>query len=778
MPGIIGNQSSAPSSSVVRGRVVVALFLVSASGLVFEIALTRVFSLLFQYHYVFLAISLAILGLSLGAVLGRFLGFSRPEAPGERVLSLTLLALSVTFPLVAIFLARFPFAGSVLPQAAAALIPFLLVGLFAALTFARSPARSGLLYGADLLGAATGVAAAVGLLNLMGAFNVVMGLGMVAALAALVLSLSSSNRSHRLGPFLCLALGGGFLALNLLLTPFVFAPARLASAPRDKTMVSVLRDPSQSTHIVYTAWGPFARVDVVETADPSVKVVFTDGGAGSEMVRFDGDLEEVALLRKTPEFLPFTVGPVEHTLVLGAGAGKDVLLALLADAQRITAVEVNPAMVEATRHFADYNGDILDRPEVELVVGDGRTFVERSSERYDLIYLNLVYTQAAEPASQALVENYIFTQQAFRAYLDHLTPGGHLAIISHNALEGSRAAITGLQVLVNEGEPLPGALRHMALLMLPVDDPTQRTSVMVLGQQPLREGEIQRLAEGARELGMQPLYLSGVFEAPFAPLLEGASMDEFLADNPVYDLRPASDDRPFFFKLDLGLPLPIIRTLVVAAVLATSLLILTLWQPKRGRRTEGRGRWVAIVVYMAIIGMAFMLLEVPLIQRFQLLLGYPVLSLTLVLGTLLLAGGLGSLISQRWPREGLPRRVAGAALLIGVVAVLCRLVLPSLVRQLLPAPIVWRVLVTVGLTALLGIPMGVPFPSALRLVGERHGRGVPLIWAVNGAFSVLGSTLAVVVAMTWGFGWAMIAGVVLYLALAMVAWRFRVFETG
>jgi hypothetical protein len=464
---------------------------------------------------------------------------------------------------------------------------------------------------------------------------------------------------------------------------------------------------------------------------------------------------------------------VEHTLILGAGAGKDVLLGLLADAKRITAVEVNPAMVEATRRFADYNGAILDRPEVDLVVGDARTFAERSSERYDLIYLNLVYTQAAEPASQALVENYIFTRQAFRAYLDHLTPGGHLAIVSHNALEGSRAAITGLRVLAEEGEPLSGALRHLALLMLPVDDPTQRTSVMVLGKQPLREGEIQGLARGARQLGMQPLYLSGVFEAPFAPLLEGASLDEYLAGNPVYDLRPTSDDRPFFFKLDLGLPSPIVQALVVGAALAASLLILTLWQARPGGPKERWGRWAAIVVYVAIIGAGFMLLEVPLIQRFQLLLGYPVLSLVLVLSTLLLAGGLGSLISQRWPQESLPRWVAGAAVLIGAMTLLYRLILPSLVRQLLPAPLPWRALFTVGLTALLGVPLGVPFPSALRLAGAWRRRGVPLIWGVNGAFSVVGSTVAVVVAMTWGFGWAMTAGAALYAALAVVAWSLR-----
>lgn len=746
---------------------VVALFLVSAASLIFEITLTRVFSLLFQYHYVFLAISLAVLGLSLGAVLGRFLSSSCSDAVGARLLPLTLLVLSGAFPLVAIFLTRFPFVGSTLPHAAAALVPFLLVGLFAALTFAGSPARSGLLYGADLLGAATGVAASVGLLKLLGAFNVVMALGIVVALAAIVLSLSSSYRRHRLGAFLCLVLSSGLLAVSLVSAPFVFVPARVAGAPRDKTMLNVLRDPSQSAHVVYTAWGAFARVDVVETADLSVKYVFTDGGAGSEMYRFNGDLGEVASLRQTPEFLPFTVGPVRHTLVIGAGAGKDVLLGLLAGAERITAVEINPAMVEATRHFSDYSGGILDRPPVDLVVGDARTFVERTTDRYDLIYLNLAYTQAAEPAGQALVENYIFTEQAFNAYLERLAPGGHLAIVSHNALEGSRAAITALRALANGGKPGAQALRHVALLMLPVQDPTERMSVMVLGKQPLEEMEIRQLAEGAETLGMQPLFLSRVFEAPFAPLLEGASLDDFLEGNPLYDLRPTSDDRPFFFKLDLGLPLPLAQTLVVATALAISLLILTL---RQGRHSRPQGRWFAIVGCMAAMGMGFMLLEVPLIQRLQLLVGHPVRSLVLVLGTLLFASGVTSLVTQRWPRHRLARRMAGAGLLVATLGVLYRLILPCLVQLLLPASLIWRVLATVALTAVLGVPMGVPFPSAVRLAGERHRAGVPLIWGVNGAFSVLGSTLAMAVAMTWGFSWAMTAGAALYIALAVGAW--------
>jgi hypothetical protein len=316
------------------------------------------------------------------------------------------------------------------------------------------------------------------------------------------------------------------------------------------------------------------------------------------------------------------------------------------------------------------------------------------------------------------------------------------------------------------GAPLPQALEHLALLMVPSDDPTQRTTVMVLGKEPLQDEEIRGLATVANRLGLQSLFLPGVFELPFAPLLQGATLEEFLAGDPTYDLSPTYDDQPYFFKLDPGLPAPVRQALMAATVLAVALLLLSLWPVGTA---GGRWRWLGLVIYAALIGAGFMLVEIPLIQRFQLLLGYPVLSVAAVLGTLLLAGGLGSLLSRRWPETGLPRRVIWAALWIGVVALVYWLVLPSLVRQLLTAPLAWRVLATIGLTAMLGIPMGIPFPSLMRLAASYQQR-VALLWALNGAFSVLGSTLAVVLSMTWGFSWALATGTGLYLLLVALVW--------
>ncbi len=740
----------------------VALGLISASGIAFEIALTRVFSVLFQYHYVFLAISLAILGLSAGAALVKLARIEAERAAGA--LQLALLALSLSFPLCAIALAGLPSTLTIALHVLCALAPFALIGAATSLLFASRPESSGVLYAADLLGADIGVGAALGLLGALGAFNLVSALGLAAAAAAVANAWPVAPPDRRAGlvaPGVCAALGMAVLVMNGATGLLDGAPARVADAPPDKTMLAVLRDPALNARIVYSAWDPFARVDVVETSDAASKLVFTDGGAGSYMLRFDGDLGKVAALRDTLEFVPFTGANAGRVLILGAGAGKDVLLALLANSQAITAVEVNPSMVDATRRFAAYNGRIFDQPQVRVHIGDARTFVENTAARFDLIYLNLVYSQAAPPSTQALAENYVFTREAFRAYLDRLADGGRLAIITHNGIEGTRAAITAIAALNDAGVPLPQTLDHLALLMRGDDDPTRRATVMLLSRQPLTQDEVETLSQASQALGLQPLHLPGVFELGFKPIKTGQSLEQFLSVDPTYDLFPTDDNRPFFYKLDPGVPAPVSQAVLFAALLAglvvAAILVLARNPPP------------GLVGYLAAIGLGFMLIEIPLIQRFQLLLGYPVLSFALVVGALLLSGGVGSWVSQRWPLEQLPRRVRVVAAAIAALGLIYALALPPVLAQAVALPAAARALLIVLLTAPLGALMGIPFPCGLRIASRHPGNTIGLLWGVNGAFSALGSALAMWLAIAAGFQWATLFGVIAYLSLLLFA---------
>ncbi len=749
-----------------RRWVLPAVFVVSGAGLVFEITLTRLFSLFFQYHFTFLAVSLAVLGLSLGAASAHAL--KPAHARSTRTLAGVLAAISLSLSAAAMVIAWLPSAESIFPRALAALVPFFLIGLFTALAFENFSAGSGHLYAADLIGAALGVIAVIVLLNLWSAFSMTLFLAALVGAVAVAFARRERGRSLTLSAA-SLGFGALLLVVNLVSGAVDFNPQALTGAPRDKTMIAILQDPAQDARIDYTAWSPFARVDVLETNDPNARYVFTDGGAGSFMLRFDGDVQALSAHRNTVEYLPFLSGSPESTLIVGAGGGKDIALALLADADAITAVEINPAVIDATRRFADYNGGILDLPQVDLIEGDARSFVERSDDQFDLIYLNLVYTQAVEPASQTLVENYIFTREAFEAYLDRLAPGGRLAIISHNALEASRAAVTALQAFEDTGTPPSQALDHLWLWMMPAGDATIRTSVLLVGKDPLPAETVEALNRAALSRGMQPLFAPGGYETLFEPLRNGGTMASFIQADADYNLSPTTDDSPYFFNLDHGIPPAIRSTLALAAVLAVGLLALGFFSGGTGR---GGGRIPrAMLVYAVLIGLGFMLVEIPLIQRFQLLLGHPILSLAAVLATLLLAGGLGSWISQRWQTSILSWRVGLVGLLIVGLAIVYWFALPPLVDAQLVAPFAVRLLTAVMLTALIGFPMGIPFPSLLRLTEQNRGQ-VALLWAINGAFSVLGSTLAVIISLQWGFGWALLAGAAMYLLLAVVAVNF------
>ena len=730
--------------------------LISASGLAYEIALTRVFSLYFQYHYVFLVLSLAVLGISLGAAGGQFL--RQREEPTQGTLGKALFALCLSYPIVAIVIGLLPSALVAIGCFVLTPIPFILVGFCSTLLFAQARDESGTLYAADLIGAAAGVLGVLALLNVFDAFSIVILLGAPNALGLLLMSLKGSSSMRNSAAIVLVGLIGLSL-VNAITGLANYNPLHISQAPPDKTLIQVLQDSAMQARVVYSTWNPFARIDVVETSDPTQKLVFTDGGAGSYMLRFDGDLGSMQEQRVSVEFLPFLVSTPNKTLVLGAGAGKDVLLALLAGSKDITAVEVNPAMIATTRKYADYNGNIFDRPEVRLHVGDARTFAEASREQFDLVYLNVVYSQAAPPASQALVENYIFTAEAFRAYLNRLAPNGKLALVLHNGLEGTRAAITAIKTLQDMGVPPAQAIDQMALLMRNGDDPGQRVTVLVISQARLTADEISLLQRAAQALDLQAMHLPSVFEDGFRNLKTGMSLERFVALDQTYDLFPTTDQRPFFYKLDPPVPTPISTALGFAVTLGVIILLLAL-----GQKSEIVSPM--LLLYMALIGSGFMLIEIPLIQQLSLLIGYPTLAIALVLGTLLVSGGIGSGYSQRWPPDQLPQRVRLAAIIIVGLGVLYWLALPTLSTILISLPFIVRVLAVVILVTCVGLPMGVPFASALRL--SQSSQGVGWLWAVNGAFSVIGSTGVMFLAMQVGFQWAMTLGIAAYSLLIVL----------
>ena len=723
----------------------------SAAGLLYEVALTSLFSVLLQYHYAFVAISLALGGYGLGAA---FVRRPAPALPGSLAAAGAVTMAAAVWLLAAL--------GSSLGAlgAALALVPFACLGAAMAALFALAPPQVGWLYAADLAGAAAGCLGAVALLDAVGGLSGALLAAALAALAALLLALAGPPLPDRR------RLLAAALTALLLAAPGLAGVQGLrldpAGAPPDKTMLRVLGDPGQGARIVATRWDSFARNDLVATADPDQMLLFINGGAGSYMLRWNSGPQQLIGLQQSLEYLPVALSRPHRALVIGPGGGRDVALALLGGTDQVDAVEIDPGLVDLVRRYGDYNGHILDRPGVALHVDDGRHFAARAQGGYDLILLNLVYTQVAEARSYALTENYIFTREAFARYLDLLAPGGTLAVVSHSALEASRAALTGIDALARTGLDTPQATQRVALLMTPDPDPTRRTSLVLVRREPITGALAEALIGAALALHLQPLHVPGLAESVFRPLSGGEQDVAAYVRGGDYDLAPVADARPFFFLLDRGLPGPLAALLILAAVLLAAVVL------RFAARGPGRLlRTGPAALYFGLLGAGFMLLELPLMQQAILLLGSPVQALAVTTAALLTGAAAGSAASRLAARHGRSLTLAlPAALAVAALALALNLILPALQPALLRAPALGRLLAFAALLLPLGAAAGVCFPAALAVTPAGD---VPLCYAMGGAAAVLGAAAAMAAAVFWGFPWVLNLAAACYIGAGATA---------
>jgi Spermine/spermidine synthase domain len=756
---------SSPVAESNHYRVAVAVMLLSATGFSLQIVLTRIFSLLFQYHYVFLVVSLAVLGLGLGAALGygaKQLHFVRDDA---RAIRLALLLLACILPLTAFLLSGLESANLTSVAVILSLLPFLLTGFCYALLYTQYAKASHILYGADLMGAALGLVGSLAILAVIGPFTTMLLGSVMVAFAALLLGEATTKVWLATISMAVLAV----LTVTNYFTDFIgYHPERIVNAPPDKTMIHVLQNEALNPEVLESRWGAFARVDVVKIKNDAQRYVFTDGGAGSFMQRLESNvhISRYDWLEEEIPYLPFTLGSVDDTLIIGAGAGYDVFMAKYAGATNITAVEINPTIVEVTRAYKDYNGNILDDEGVTTVIADGRNFTERTEKTFDLIFLNNVYSQAAAPTNASLAENYTFTLQAFRAYWQRLNDDGRLAIIGHNGIEGVRLLMTALAMLEGEGLEPADALQHTSLVMSdPKRDPNVAPSVFVLSKSAWTPEASVAYAARVQTQGLVPLFIPRANETALGVLLNGSmTLNEYIKTNSDYNLFPTTDSRPFFYNLNPGLP-SVLQTLLLVstALVIIFLTVVSFIKVPKPARASSR---LVFLTHFSLIGVGYILVEIALLKQFELLLGQPVLSLVVTLGALLLASSVGSFFAQRFTVARLPQVIGMLAFVVSLYLLALVFALPNLVNAALPFSLIGRCFITVLFVFPLGFFLGVPFPSALRVASDADNLSIPLLWASNALLSTLGAVLATVLGMLVGFQMVLLAAVIIYFLVA------------
>jgi spermidine synthase len=768
-----------------------AVALMSFSALLLELGLTRLFSVVLFYHFAFLAISIALLGLGAGAVFS-FLRREWLERWTINQLGSTLCAANALIILAALEIVLHTSVamhldwgnfGRLTVLYLAAAVPFFITGLLFSIVFARYPARITQLYGADLLGGSLACLALVPLLNIIGGPNTIL----FAAVAVALAGAAWANSRARWTP--------AALALLLLALIAVNFRGKLIDIVYAKGMKRIVP--------LYAKWNALSRVEVDEQG--WAKVIVIDADASTYLMNTDPHHWNATYQRDLMSAAPALANvlrPKGDYAIIGPGGGVDVQRAVANGSGNVTGIEINPIIANDIMRdrYADYTYHLYQIPEVHIHVSDGRSFIRNSRDRYDVVQMTLVDTWASTAAGAfALSENNLYTVEAFREYFEHLKPDGIIAITRWEFTQPREA----LRVVSQAME---------ALRQLGVQDSTQNfivvsdgpldvdgRPVLVLAKKTPFTAEEQlavlKHIKGATpdeaRLNLHVLYLPATGDQPgmahpaFAGLIRGQDARAFSA-NYAYNVTPVTDNAPFFFftlkpeqvfrnlnqggidwKVNLGIAiLGLLLIISVAAVIAFLVVPLALSPQARS------GRSVSLLYFIAI-GLGYILVEIAFIQRFVLFLGNPTYALTVVIFLMLLSSGAGSLLSRRWFNQ--PIRVAWAIAVIVTALLVCVVALPRLLGSLVGLPFVVKLLISAALLVPLGLAMGMPFPSGLRALSHnamdtcdpaRRG-AVEWSWAMNAASSVLGSVLAMVIAIQFGLNVTLACGAVAYL-LAML----------
>lgn len=795
-----------------------AIALISAAILAYEVLLARLFSIIQWYHFAYMVISIALLGYGAS---GTFIALARDRlAPRAGSAFAVLAALFGASAIVCFALAqRLPFNSLeivwdptqlllLLALYGLLTLPFFCGAACIGLALACFEVPVGRIYRADLLGAGAGALGIVVLLFAIMPDTALKAIGALAFAAAALASLAEGRQGRRRALVFAIAA----LALPALpqawtapqISPYKGLPQALqlpgAAIETERSsplgLLSAVRSPTI----------PFRHVPGLSlnnvTEPPAQIAVFTDGDGLSPITAFDGRLAPLAYLDLTTSGLPYHLLERPEVLILGAGGGADVLSALWHDAARIDAVELNPQFAGLVRDsYGGFAGGLYDRPEVHLHVAEARGFVAGTDRRYDLISLPLLDSFAASAGTASLHASFVYTVEAIGTYLDHLQPGGYLAITRWLKLpprDSLKLLLTAITALEARGVTEPG--RQLALIR------GWDTTTLLVKNGELSERDVEEIRRFTQERSFDPVHYPGigadevnrnnVLQQPAfyegARALLGPDRERFVARY-KFDLRPATDDRPYFFDFFTWRALPEIAALaaqagpalldwgylilfatLLQAAFASALLVLLplwLWSPTRLGAAE---RW-RIGLYFTAIGLAFLFVEIASIQRFTLFLSHPLYAIAVVLAGFLVFAGLGSGLAagleQRLRARGGPGALPLAVLAIAILSTAYVFGLPVLFAPLMALPDAARIALSLALIAPLALFMGMPFPLVLARLRVLAPDFVPWAWGINGCASVVSAILATLLTIGLGARAVVLIAAALYLLAAAIVRR-------
>ncbi|MBX9689902.1 MAG: hypothetical protein K2X27_24540 [Candidatus Obscuribacterales bacterium] len=786
----------------------------SSSALMLEILLTRVFSATMYYHFAFMAVAVAMFGLTFGSLLVYMLPGCFPlELSKKRVWQSTFIfSITAVVSMLIYSQSRIVLEYSLYGLASISLVyllfsvPFLFVGIATSILLSRFPSHTAKLYACDLFGAGLACILIVLLLSCLDALSVMICIAVLAALSACFFSVALNKRRLQIAS----------IAMFCLLV--VLSVAQAISFRQGKAFVNFRYAKGEELRpALYEQWNPYSLIRVEklgskpsgwglsnitpQTAAVEQLLLLIDTGAGTAITKFDGDLSKLQYLKYDVTNFANYLRPKADLLVIGVGGGRDLLSALVFGQRSILGVELNDSILHLLRApLASFSGDLEKQKSIRLVNDEARSFVARSNQKWDIIEASLIDTWAASSAGAfALSENSIYTVEAWSNLLTHLKTRGVLSFSRwydlKNPIEFYRLCSLGAESLRRSGVKDPRKQILAVVNFEANNDPFPAVGTLLLSPTPFSEEDLLLADVIAERMNFKVILSSKVCLNSDLEKLTGAKSDSRFYEESAFNLFPPEDNIPFFFNLKkpeyfgefkkgaltggsevlrLSFFITGILTSLVLALPLVQKCCLRSWNKEIASLeldSAAKVPLAAALAYFALIGAGFILVELSLLQRLSIFLGHPVLSLAAVLFSFLTGGGLGSLLSSGLKENNLfanPKKT-----LLSLLFLLCLLSvgIGQICLNCHALGSVERILIAVLLSFSPAVFMGTVFPSGMKLSQEAglksHGAW---FWAVNGAFGLLATVTATAISLSFGLAACLQSGILCYL-LALLACR-------
>lgn len=769
----------------------VGLFFVTLSTLMYEIILTRIFSVTMRYHFAFMVISIAMFGMTVGSILVYFFQSYFEESKVRRHLATYSFLFSI-FSVISFFLYnRIPFSSeislsnfiNIMKIYITISIPFIFSGICVSLTLTKFPGQIGRLYAFDLAGAAIGCIMVLQLLKFIDAPNSIILIAFFSCIGTILFAIDGKHRTLLPIAFICLI---GFMLASF--------NAVYNQAPIALLKLKWVKGTIESNSL-YEKWNTFSRITVqpnlytapflwgaspIFVSKPITRQLFLniDADAMTPITYFKGDLKKI-------EYLKYDVTNIVHflrkrakVLVIGSGGGRDILSALLFKQKFIVGLEVNQDILDAVnKKFGDFTGHLNKNPKVKFVNDEARSYIARTKESFDIIQIPLVDSWAAtQSGALALTENSLYTVEAFKIFLNHLTKRGVLTISRWYGFDDQAE----MYRLTN--------LACTALKKIGIKNPRENILIvkgsnigtLLISRDKFSGMDIKNVKDTVKEMQFQ-LILSPDYSvnSSFESIASGKGLEQFLKSYP-FNIKAPTDENPFYFhvfksknvfnyilnqrttleKNNMAVVV-LYMLLVIVFFLTIVCVVIPLVASYKGSIFKDS---YPFFVFFTSIGLGYMLIEVSQLQRLIIFLGHPTYSLSVVLFSLLLSSGLGSLFTEK-----LERRLFIICFLFLLLSIITFGILaPFVFYKFQSTTILFHIIITITMLFPMGFLLGMAFPFGMKLASDRVYSLTPMLWGINGASSILGSILAVVVALNWSISTAFWAGFFCYI-IALLA---------